>query len=277
MPTYIIYMRKPIASIILIIAFGIGLLQPVQAQVHKKPTSAATPPIQLNAFNINKWLGVWERRIWLEGANFDIQQISGNSFAFNFDVQNGGLYWQAKGRAYLQDNHTAVFSSPLYAGCKLTIHLLSDSIIQIEGSKCDAYGGKGVSYTGRFVNNKYLPPKTHTTMISLHVFNKQQDNSFRSLVGNSYNAFVNSTQHIREEKPQKPGMRIFSSTLTGFLGQVGYMMMIDNSNHIWTAILDGGVNVLYFTNTADKKALPQPIKHWISSLPRKYTITYLSK
>jgi hypothetical protein len=269
-------MRKPIITIVFTLILRSILSQPVQAQVGKKSSSAA-PPTGLNTFNPNKWLGTWERRIWQEEATFDIKNISGNSFAFDFNARNAAPSWEAKGRAYLQDNHTAVFSSPIYSGCKLTIHLVSDSVIQIEGSKCEAYGGKNVSYTGRFVNNKYLPKVKQTTMFTLHVFNKQQDDAFRALVGKFYFDFVNFTQHIHEEKAPKPGMRVFSSTPNGLQGIDEYIIMVDNSNHIWTAVLDGGLNVFYFTNTADKKTLPAPIKQWLSHLPKKYPIIYQNK
>lgn len=271
----LIYMKKPITLIILIAAFGGILLQPIQAQVRKKP-SPAPSPIRPNTFNPNKWLGTWEKRSWLQDGNFQVQYVSGNALTFDLSATSGSLPWEAKGHAYLKDNYTAVFSSPLYAGCKITMHMLSDSVVQIDGSPCEAYGKK-VNYTGRFVNNKYLPERKQQTMLSLRILNKQQDAAFRKLVSEEYISFVNLTQRITEYKPQKTGgnnVRIFSAKRDGVEGLTEYIMMIDNANHIWAALLVGGYQILYYTNTPGKKTLPQPIEQWRSRLPKKYPVIY---
>jgi len=270
-------MRQQIISITLIVIFSGLSCSAVQAQNRKKTPPPAKAPVQLNMFNINKWVGSWERRIWQQDAKLEIENISGNSFSFDLSAVSGSLGWEAKGRAYLQDNHTAIFTSPLHSGCKLTIRLLSDSVIQIDGGHCDAYGSKEVSYTGRFGNSKYLPKKGVVTMLSLHILNKPQNDALTKLLGEWYDGFMALTQHTTKQKPQKPstnGLRIISATRSGLEGKAEYILMVDNANHIWTAILSAGENILYFTNTNDKKTLPQPIEQWRKHFAKKYPIVY---
>jgi hypothetical protein len=80
--------------------------------------------------------------------------------------------------------------------CLIEFKLIGDSIITIEQKKGDCFAAMAVTYNGIYKNSKKISSVEDTeNLFTLGIFKTEKEDSlFKSLVGNSYSLFVNSTQ-----------------------------------------------------------------------------------
>ena len=222
------------------------------------------------------WLGEWERRIHQNDASIEISSIKGDSLAFSLQAMSGGHSGEVEGMAFVKGNIATYIGEESDDTCLLEFELIGDSVITIDQKKGNCFAGMGVDYYGDYKNSKYLSKTEESeNLVDLWVFEtKQKDSAFRSLVGDSYSLFVNTTQLVSDDNDlDSLNATVRSSGVRGLYTISENIIMIDSSNNIWAAVLDNE-KVYYFTNNKDyKNRLPKTIEDWRSRFS-DYAVIY---
>jgi hypothetical protein len=253
---------------------------PAQAANKKKaPVVINTKVIAATPTNNSRWIGNWDRREWQAGASLEVKSIKNDSLIFSLSSSDGGHTGEIEGSAYVKGNE-AVFKSSEIEGCKLVMRISGDSVINItDENTCNGYGGIGVGFSGKFVNQKLLPKEKKQTLISLNILTEQQNAIFAPLVDTNYQRFVDCTEMIEDRSDKKTeefGAKVFCSGVRGLYTYMEYIIMIDDQNHIWAAVINNQ-KVFYYTNSKDYiNKLPNTIEEWRTGF-KDYPLMYASK
>lgn len=222
------------------------------------------------------WTGSWTRSEYQNPGKLDILNVSNDSIQFELHASSGGHESSVEGIAIANDTTSAIFSSKEKSdSCKIEFRLVGDSIIVKElGNKC--LTSTGVTYDGIYKNENDLTvedeKEPNKSLFDIEIFKtRAQDSIFRSLVGDKYSLFVESTQLTSEvDDLDSLNSVVRSSGVRGLFTQMENIIMIDESNNIWAAVIDDH-KVLYFTNNKIfKNKLPKTIDNW-----RKNFVEYL--
>lgn len=223
------------------------------------------------------WIGNWERHEWQNDALLEIKSIKGDSIEFSLMASSGGHTGELEGMAIVSGN-SANFSSYYESdSCIIKFELLGDSIITIDQKKGFCFAGMGVVYDGQYKNfaKKNQNDQTTESMINVGVLSTdKQDSIFKTLVGDSYTLFVNSTQ-ITSNDDDLDGFnaKVYSSGVRGLFTVMENIVMLDSSNNIWAAVIDDN-KVYYFTTNKDNTSkLPKTINNWRQRF-KEYPIIY---
>jgi hypothetical protein len=237
--------------------------------LHKAPIilSKSTTSATTSNTITKSWLGEWERRIHQNDASLKITGIKGDSLAFSLQAMSGGHSGEVEGIAFVRGNIATYVGEENNDTCLLEFELIGDTVITIDQKRGNCFAGMGVDYNGDYKNSKYLPKTEESeNLVDLGVFEtKQEDSVFRSLVGDNYSLFINSTQLVSEDNDlDSLNATVRSSGVKGLYTISENIIMIDSSYNIWAAVLDNE-KVYYFTNNKEyKHKLPKTIEDWRS-------------
>lgn len=194
-------------------------------------------------------------------STLEITDVTANSFKFQIKAYSGGNMGGVSGVAYIKGNNS-VFDDG--QGGILTFTISNDDI-QIEQSyEMNRYCGMGVGFMGQYVNeNKNPQPiKRENYFTEFNVFNGNQEQEFKRIVGDNYKKFTNTGHLFFDEKDLDGlGTHVHRIGVRGLFTILESIIMVrDSDNTIWAAVIDGD-KVLYFTNANDKR-IPKTILHW---------------
>lgn len=148
----------------LIILFIVVMPLVAATQTVRKTKHAAGT---VNTFK--NWLGKWERILHADGGTLEIKSITNHYLLFEMFVNSGGHTGEIEGKAVIKQNTAVYYTANRPGPCKLTFHLTGTSSINIDQDGCDAFGGMGTYFGGKFLNVKHLPKQAPETLTSLHV------------------------------------------------------------------------------------------------------------
>ena len=222
------------------------------------------------------WLGKWERRQWQNDASLEITNIKGDSIEFSLFASSGGHTGEIEGMAIVNGN-IAIFSNKDESDtCLIQFILIGDSVIAIDQKQGFCFAGLAVTYDGDYKNSKNLTKaESAESLMSLGIFKTEKEDSiFKSLVGDSYSLFVNSTQLISEDEDlDSLNATVHSSGVGGLFTFMENIIMADSLNNIWAAVIDDN-KIYYFTNKKKfKKELPKTIDNWRQRF-KNYPVIY---
>lgn len=225
----------------------------------------------LNTVFKSKWTGTWKRTSKQEYSTLEIKQINSDSFSFSFFASNGGHTGEIDGYAKINDN-SANFK---VENCKLNFKLFGDSMVKVKQDGGDCFTGIGVTYSGKYFKSTIQHELNESSLVDLGIFkNKLQDSIFRNLVGKNYQQFINTTQLISEDE-DLDGLNtvVISSGVRGLFSFMENIIMINDKNEIWAAVIDNE-KVYYFTNITEfKHKIPHTIENWRKNF-NDYPIIY---
>jgi hypothetical protein len=224
-----------------------------------------------------KWIGNWERNIRQNEAGLEIISIKGDSILFILNAGNGGHTGTIEGMAIVNRNK-ATFYSYMAEKCVLILELMSDSMIRItQKGDCSSSAASGVTFEGVYINRNKISKSekdTKESMIEIGTLeNTIQDSIFKILVGEKYEAFVNTTQMASEvEDIDGLGMTVTTSGIRGLFTYMENIIMIDQNNNIICAVIDDE-KVYFYSNVAGyKSTLPKTIEEWRSNFKEKVVV-----
>lgn len=213
----------------------------------------------------NKWKGKWERYIWQDEASLEITEIKNDTLVFTLFANSGSHTGGLEGYAEIEGNKATYIEVNDIDTCIITFNLFGDTLITINQKTNNCFAGLGVNYSGNYKNELLIGKnKPIETLFSLGIFkNKQQDSVFRILVKDKYDLFLNSTDLITErEDLDNLNTIVKSSGVKGLFTVMENIIMIDDKNTIWAAVISDS-KVLYFTNKqSDINKLPKTINTW---------------
>lgn len=210
------------------------------------------------------WIGKWERQLWQTDAGLEITNINGDSLFFKLNAFSGGHIGEIDGMAIVTGDIARFSTNEDHDSCLIEFKLIGDSIITIAQKKGNCFAAMSVTYSGEYKNVKFSTGSDKATLKNLGIFkNEKEDLAFKSLVGNSYSLFVNSTQ-LTTEAEDLDGINatVRSSGVRGLFTLMENIIMNDTLSNIWAAVIDDN-KVYYFTNNKQyKKRLPKTIDNW---------------
>ena len=227
------------------------------------------------------WDGTWVRDQFQNLGKLEIIKVNKDSIQFELHASSGGHESDIDGTASAIDSIAAIFlKNKGNDSCKLEFRLLGDSVIIVKESGNNCFTATGVTYSGKYENEKFLPvddQEENKTLFELEIFRtKEQDSIFRSLVGDKYSLFVASTQLISEDDDiDSLNAIVRSSGVRGLFTLMENIIMFDSSsNNFWAAVIDDKKRVFYFTNHKDyKNRLPNTIEKWRQNF-KEYPVIY---
>ena len=222
------------------------------------------------------WIGKWQRRMWQNDGYLEIKSIRNDSLEFSLFASSGGHSGELEGLALLQDNLATFLEINDDDTCLVIFKLITDSVISIDQKTGICFTALSVTYSGNYTNEKVLTQSENSkTLLDLKIFNtRTQDTLFKSLVGQQYTKFVNSTQLTSEDEDlDSLHANVHSSGVRGLFTFMENIIMIDSLNNIWAAVIDNN-KIYYFTNRADyKSSLPKTIDNWRQNF-KEYEVVY---
>ena len=251
-------MRIYLLILLTIIAF-INCTESTETTTSAIAEKTVTEPASTN------WLGRWKRNGWQNESTLEIKTINKDSIAFSISAISGGHMGDLEGTAVVRKNIATYLSAEDGDTCLIVFTLSGDSVITIDQKQGFCFAGMGVQYSGKYINEKLPSAKEQAeTLLSLEILDTPyQDSLFRTLVGEHYDLFVNSTQLSSEtEDLDSLHARVTASGVRGLFTSMENIIMIGDENTICAAVIDGN-EVLYFTNNpAYKNKLPRTIEAW---------------
>src|SRR5450755_697547 len=114
-------------------------------------------PSEINHKVINQdWKNIWERQSRMEGAELDVDSVHEDSISFSLSASNGGHTGDLEGGAVVSGNKAMYTEKKGSDSCVIEFTLSGDSIIMINQKSGDCFTGIGVSYSGKYWNNKLI-------------------------------------------------------------------------------------------------------------------------
>lgn len=225
---------------------------------------------KVKIFASKNWIGNWSWEKFQAGSNLKIISIQNDSFSFELNGSDGGHTGTIEGQAIVQ-NQTAIFKQITeFDSCVIKFILINDTTIEVKQLIGQCGCASGVDFSGIYLNEnlKIKKDEKSETLVSLKVLDSEQDQILKTLVGEKlYIDYVNSTQ-IRnldfEKDIDSLNCEVKAFGVRGLFTIMENIIMIDNSNHIWTAVINSEDDkVYYFTNSENfKDALPKTIEKW---------------
>jgi hypothetical protein len=216
------------------------------------------------------WKGTWTRYMWQETAVLEITAVNKDSFVFDIEVGSGGRVGDFSGTAGISGNSALFLTTEDDDSCMFRFKRLGDSVILVERIKGDC-GGAHVLFDGRFVHQKYFK-EIEENLVTLDIMKSAaQDSVFRSLVGEEYQNFVNTTHLVSlEDDLDSSGSTVMVSGVRSLFTSMEYIIMTDSSRQKFAAAIIGDDDVNYYTNWERFKGVePQTIKFWRSRFMEK--------
>jgi hypothetical protein len=217
------------------------------------------------------WKGTWTRYMWQETAILEITAINKDSFVFDIEVGSGGRGGDFMGSAGISGDSALFLTTEDEDSCMFRFTRLGDSVILVKRIKGEC-GGAHFIFDGRYFHQKYFK-EIEENLVTLDIMESAtQDSVFRSLVGQEYQNFVNTTHLVSlEDDLDSSGSTVMVSGVRSLFTSMEYIIMTDSSRQIFAAaIIDGDDNVNYYTNWERfKGAEPKTIKFWRSRFMEK--------
>lgn len=230
-----------------------------------------------------RWLGKWQRNLRMNEASLDITGFNGDSLQFTLFASSGGNMGEVDGSAEVR-GRKAYFS---VEDCEMEFELLGDSAIILQQEEGLCFAGLGVTYSGIYINEKYLQAKKEEDLEDLGLLDKSADSLLRQLTGSDYDLFVKSTQLSSEnEDLDKFGAKVLASGVRGLFTTMENMIIYTPKGDMWAAVINlepdsvfkdkMNGKVYYYTNRADyAQKLPRTIDQWRSRFS-DYEVKYKS-
>lgn len=222
-----------------------------------------------------KWTGNWHLNGTWDGGILIIGNESASQFDFGLSFVRSGHIGSIEGTATINGNQ-AQFKKIIFEGeeepCDVQFDWQTDHIALNQKSSTIACGfGFRAIASGKY-EQKEIEQKASLNFGSTEdIFLNQADHdAFKRLVGNDFYAlFAFNMQSygaydLAQEDPT--GIRAIAGAVNGMFGAHEAIIMQDKMGHFWAATIDvedyENPKLLYFTNTKDKKQLPQTINNW---------------
>lgn len=211
------------------------------------------------------WLGTWERKEWQNDASLVVTGIKGDSIIFSMSAFSGGHNGELEGMAVVNGNTAVYLDETEGDTCLIRFQLMGDTAVVLDQQKGACYAGMGVTYEGMYKGAKAVKvAEADKNLTELGIFKtEEEDAAFKTLVGDSYSLFVNSTQLISDgEDLDNFRASVHASGVRGLFGLMENIIMADSANNIWAAVLNDEKVYYYTNNEAYKEKLPKTIEHW---------------
>lgn len=228
--------------------------------------SVTIDPVKTSDINTDSqlWKGTWERLERNYGGTLKIDKIENNVLYFNILALNGGHTGDFDGTAKITGNKALYKFKGNGQNCVLEFTLFKDQKIEVDQKTDECDGGMGVFYRGTYVNAKLGKKAPEENLVSLGILQTpQQESIFKKLVGNRYDAFLNSSQ-LQSEVEDLDGMN-FKGVASGVRGLYTFMeniILYNSKGEFWCAVIDDE-KVYYFTNSTQfRNKLPLTIEEW---------------
>ena len=222
-----------------------------------------------------KWTGNWHLNGTWDGGILIIGNESASQFDFGLSFVRSGHIGSIEGTAKINGDK-AQFKTIIFEGeeepCDIRFDWQTDHIVLNQKSSTIACGfGFRAIASGKY-EQKEVEQKASLNFGSAEdVFLNQADHdAFKQLVGDDfYDLFAFNMQGYGTYAlaPKDPsGIRAVAGAVNGMFGSNEAIIMHDKMGHFWAATIDvedyENPKLLYFTNTKDKKQLPQTINNW---------------
>jgi len=223
------------------------------------------------------WIGKWQKLQEENQRNgeLEISSISGDSIKFLLSASSGGNSGEIEGIAIVEGNIGKYSYSDEFDDCIIDFYLYNDSLIEVSQKKGNCSAGLSVTYSGNYRNKKLVIKEKKFDLINLGIFkNETENNIFKKLVSNNYSLFVESTQVTSEDEDlDNLNARVYSSGVNGLYTFMENIIMIDESNNIWAAVINDD-KVYYYTNSKEYiDEIPKTIDNWRERF-KDYEIIY---
>jgi hypothetical protein len=218
-----------------------------------------------NIFAQQNWNGTWKIEYRNSSSTLDITGVSKSKFKFSISAFSGTHDGEIFGTA-LVSGTTATFKDK--QGCKLIFKLIKNEL-KLSENGCDGYSGTGVTFAGDYAKGK--AKKRIENFVTYEVFpNYSVDKKFKTLVGKDYDLFLTDFHlYGEDENADTFKAKVFSGCIQGICPYNAAIIMFDENETIWTAVIeagdDGNADVRYYSNSADwKTKLPKTIENWVN-------------
>jgi hypothetical protein len=238
---------------------------------------------KLNLVDKKIWIGEWDRHKWQNGGTLTISKIVRDSLFFSLQVNGGGAIGEIEGKACIK-NDSAIFTTDEDEHhCKMVFRINRNKLtIAIISTDCYQHAGLNADFDGNYFAQKDTVngyQDTTETLISLGVLNRTEDSTFRKLVGDSYETYITDTQLIESDLEEEDNLhaKVIASSVNQMRTYMEYIIIIDSSKRMWTAVIDANKKVRYFTNSNNyTENLPKTIDSWRERF-KEYPVIYRSK
>lgn len=237
----------------------------ISGMIKPKEISDSTKPDETS--DKSGMAGSWGRTGDLKARLFatavlEIEKVENNKMAFILISSAGANMGEIEGEAIISGSE-AVFNGTNDSQVKFKFE--NSKVIIETNEAVNYYAGAGVSFDGEYIKDL---PKINYDKVSLIelgiVDTKEQEDIFKSLVGDRLDIYINSAQiKSQEEDLDKLGAEVRSFYLRGLAQFQRFIIMFTKDNKIYTAVINGD-KPEYFTNDEEyKNKMPQTIKEWI--------------
>lgn len=197
-----------------------------------------------------------------ETAVLEIEKVEDNKMKFILISSMGANMGEIDGEAVVSGNE-AVFNGK--NDSKVIFRFENSKVIVKTNEEVKYYAGAGVSFDGEY--EKDLPDIdfNKVSLIELGIVDtKEQEDIFKSLVGDRLDIYINSAQiKSQGDDLDKLGAEVRSFYVRGLAQFQRFIVMFTKDNKFYTAVINGD-KPEYFTNDEKyKNKMPKTIKEWI--------------
>lgn len=222
------------------------------------------------------WIGKWRRLERNFEADLEITDIRKGYIYFNLTAVNGASSGEVTGRAKVKSGR-AIYRMTDYGSstCEIRFTLLDDKRIEVSQRSGLCGAGMGVEYSGEYINEKFVTEMPEPTLVSLGMLQtKKQEDIFKKLVGDKYDAFINTTQYVSEiEDLDNMNFKGHSAAIRGLYTSMENIILYNDRNEFWCAVINDDERVYYFTNSQKfRTALPLTIDAWRENFKDKEVV-----
>lgn len=195
----------------------------------------------------------------------EITAVDSKGFSYTITANNGGNTGELENKAFFIGNNALTIDKNAEGGnppCQLLFQFVNNKLSVTQNSGCTYYAGNGVFFSGNYVKNG---KKKSLNLVELGLLDsKQQEDSFKKLVGKDYSQFVSGCGGAGDsDQSTDPKASVRSGFIRGI--GAGNCIIMTNGDLIWAAILNSDERrVSYFTNDPNRRGqLPSAIQDWI--------------
>lgn len=159
------------------------------------------------------------------------------------------------------DNY-AVYKDSEY-NCKLEFRI-KNQCIEIKSENCTSYSGIGVYFDGIYCKGQNKNMTSENYFIELGIFNNKTElNSFKQLVGKSYNLFENSFHLIFEDEDiDYINATVFTGGVRGLYTISEGIIMKCPNGMLYAAVIDDDIVRFYSNDPKFSNSIPKTINKW---------------
>jgi len=227
-----------------------------------------------------KWEGDWtgQHSGYYSGSELLIYPIFNNLIRFEISAFSG-THSGGFSSVALIENNIAVYKGENNTEFKFSLN--DDGDIRLDTNDYTYYCGMGVGYDSIFTKEilSISPPSAIEAGL---VYTDEQENIFKKLTGEYYDAFIQNAQYYTDEEDlDQIGADVRVFRVLGYFNTA--IVMINQEDNMILAAVDGGDFIYYFTNNKNYLNPPKTIIKWSSDkgklkiitpgldIPRKYT------